>query len=206
MSTVTVYSVEKQQVGELPIPAFMAESKVCTGLLHEAVQAARTNARQGTVSTKTRAEVRGGGKKPYKQKGTGRARHGSTRSPLFVTGGQTFGPRPRHWEYAMPQQQRRAALSQALTLKLREGKLVVIDDWGVTAPKTKPLVKILQTLGVQNGLLVLDRPNTAVSRSARNIPGIGIREARCLNTAIILQHDYLVFTKAAFEQLQGYAA
>ncbi len=202
----TVYSTEKKQVGEIALPATWQDMHVNEGLLFTAVHAVMTNRRQGTVSTKTRGEVRGSNKKPYRQKGTGQARHGTYQSPLFVGGGQTFGPRPRDYHDALPPAQRRTALLHALVQKIRDEKIMVIDAWACTAPKTKPMVQTLKKLGIANGLLVIDAPNEALSRSVRNVPHVSVREARCVNAHDLLQYDTVVVTKTAWEQMQGRVA
>lgn len=202
----TVYSADKKKVGEIALPEAWMSLHVNHGLLFSAVHAVLTNRRQGTVSTKTRGEVRGSNKKPYKQKGTGNARQGTYQSPIFVGGGQTFGPRPRTFHDALPVAQRRLAFVHALVQKIRDEKVMVIDAWTCAQPKTKPMAAALQKLGIRNGLLVLDAPNEHLMRSVRNIPNVGVREARCVNAHDVLQYDTLVVTKAAWEQMQGRVA
>ncbi len=198
-----VYSTEKKKVGEIDIPATWDSVRVNRGLLFSAVQAMLTNRRQGTSSTKTQSDVRGTDKKPYRQKGTGQARHGSYKSALFVGGGQTFGPKPRPFHDALPQAQRQLAFFHAMVQKVRDEKVLIVDAWQCDAPKTKPVLAALKNLGVANGLLVVDAPNQALSRSVRNVANIGLREARTLNVYDILKYDTLVVTKAAWEQMQG---
>lgn len=202
MSTLPIYSEAKKQVGELPLPKFLADNYAKTGLVFDAVQAEMTNRRQGNACTKTRAEVRGGGRKPYKQKGTGNARQGSIRSPLCVGGGQTFGPRTREWEHRLPKGQRRAALLHALVLKHRAGKLMIVDQLQCEQPKTKAMVAKLKALGIANGLLITPAGNLALAMSVRNIHGVETIDAQHVNTTAVMRHDTIVVTKDALTALE----
>jgi large subunit ribosomal protein L4 len=202
MSTLTVYSSARKKVGEVDVPEAMTSLRINTGLIFSAVQAETTNRRQGTVATKTRGKVRGGGAKPYAQKGTGRARHGSSRSILFVGGGTAFGPQPRNFHDYLPKKQRRKALLHAVALKQQEENVLLVEGWECHEAKTKPMLERLKALEIDNGLLVLDAPNALLSKSVRNIPGIGVVEARCLSAADLVQYDKAVFTRDAWEQVQ----
>ncbi|MBI2346151.1 MAG: 50S ribosomal protein L4 [Deltaproteobacteria bacterium] len=201
MGTVSVYNIKGAAAGQIELPVVF-DRPARRHLLWEAVQAHLTNARLGTAATKTRGLVRGGGKKPYRQKGTGRARHGSGRSPLFVGGGTTFGPQPRAFAYPMSKQARHAAVAAALAAKGQEAKVVVIDEWRCAAPKTKPAAALLRQLGIRSGLVVLAEPQPMLQQSLRNIPNVKVIPAALLNAYDLLRYDHLVLTKAAVEQLR----
>ena len=170
-------------------------------LLYEAVVNYRANQRRGTASTKTRKEVRGGGRKPWRQKGTGRARAGSTRSPLWKGGGVTFGPKPRNYSYSMPKTAKRNALKSALTMKLTEKQLIVIEALDFKEPKTKEAAKLVNTLNLKSALIVDNHENRNLILSMRNLPGIKTVDYTQLNVYDVLNHRGLVFTKQAFKLL-----
>ncbi|MBI4367308.1 MAG: 50S ribosomal protein L4 [Deltaproteobacteria bacterium] len=203
MTRAVVYNAAKEPIGELELSEAVFGRKDRLPLVFEAVQAHRTNARQGTAATKVRSEVRGGGKKPYRQKGTGNARHGSLRSPLFVGGGAVFGPHPREFRHRIPRQAKRAALCSALSRKQREGKVMVVDRLHCETPKTKPMAAVLRALGVASGLIVLEGVHAHVQRSLRNIPRVKVIAERGLNVYDVLRYEHIVFTKAAMEQFAG---
>lgn len=201
-ATVKVYETSKSAaVGEMALPEIFAVKRVNTGLIYDAVDVVRTNRRQGTSSTKSRGEVRGGGKKPYRQKGTGQARAGSIRSPIWVGGGQAFGPKPRPWHHAMPKGQRRSALIHAVAAKYQAEQLKIVTDWPCEAAKTKPFTQQMARLGITKGLIVTEQLQPALIKSARNVPHVDVIEARTLSAADVLAHEVVVFTQKAFEQL-----
>jgi large subunit ribosomal protein L4 len=172
-------------------------------LLHEAVVMQLSNQRQGTASTKTRGEVRGGGKKPWRQKGTGRARAGSIRSPLWRGGGTVFGPRPRTYLQGLPKQKSRAALYGALTMKARDGFLKVVEDLSLTEPKTKALVAVLSGLQLKGKILILaDHPSSELKRSAENLSWVTVQDLGHLNVYDVLRHDHLLMKRQDLETLQ----
>src|SRR5215468_3332978 len=154
-TTVPVVNQSKEPAGEITLPAGVFDGPVRRHLLYEVVNMQRANRRAGTASTKTRGEVRGGGKKPWRQKGTGRARAGSSRSPLWVGGATIFGPQPRDYSYRLPASARKAALRSALAAKLRDGQLLVVDRLAIEEPKTRLLAKLLSDLQVKSALIVL---------------------------------------------------
>ncbi|SCW37388.1 large subunit ribosomal protein L4 [Ruminococcaceae bacterium YRB3002] len=160
------------------------------------------NRRQGTQSTKTRSEVRGGGKRPWRQKGTGRARHGSDRSAQYVGGGIIFGPKPRSYNYTVPKKVKRLALKSALSVKVAAGKLIVVEDMNMEAAKTKTMVKALSDLKADSALIVFEEKNVNAELSARNIPDTKTALVNTINVFDILKHDSLVVTKAAAEKIQ----
>lgn len=174
-------------------------------LLHDVVKMQLANRRQGTASTRTRSEVRGGGKKPWKQKGTGRARAGTRRSPLWRGGGTVFGPRPRGYGYAVPRQVRAAALRAALSEKVRAGQLMVVDSLSLEEPNTKAFKAMLDRLGVQGRALIvtdLVRQDDATAKSCRNLPHLTLMATQGLNVYDILWHDTLIMTKGAVSAVE----
>ena len=172
-------------------------------VMHQALLRQLANARQGTAATKTRGEVSGGGRKPYRQKGTGRARHGSEREPSMVGGGTVFGPQPRSFAQRMPKKMRRLALRSALSVKAQEGKVSVVDAFEFDAPKTSRMVELLRGAGVETtALVVLPAPNLVVQRSAANLPWAKVIQASNLNLYDLFTHDRLVIQKDALQLLE----
>ncbi|MHA6760603.1 50S ribosomal protein L4 [Streptacidiphilus sp. PAMC 29251] len=202
MSTINVLSPAGETVGTVELPAEIFDAKVSIPLIHQVVVAQLAAARQGTHKTKTRAEVRGGGRKPYRQKGTGRARQGSTRAPQFVGGGVVHGPQPRDYSQRTPKKMKAAALRGALTDRARNSRIHVVT--GVTAgeaPSTKTARILIGKISERkNVLLVVERDDELAIKSARNLPEVHILEAGQLNTYDVLVSDDVVFTQAAFER------
>jgi large subunit ribosomal protein L4 len=199
MDILTVAGAVKGQV-ELPESVFGVKGK--PGLLWESVRSHLANQRQGTACTKTRTEVSGTGKKPYRQKHTGMARHGSRRSPIFRKGGIVFGPRPRDYRVDLPRKVRRQALFQALSTRMSEAAVRVVEDFELTAPKTKELQTILSALGL-NGtvLLLIGSVSQSMTRASRNIPGLTVLPARQVSPYDVLRHTQVVFTEGGLESL-----
>lgn len=203
MPKVAVYNKEGATVGEITLSDAVFGAEVNNGLLHEVVQMYLANQRQGTSDTKTRAEVAGGGRKPWRQKGTGRARQGSTRAPHWRHGGIVFGPHPRAFGWTMPKKARRAALRQALSAKVAAGELIVVESFDLEAPKTKDVVSLLKNLNAaQKPFIVTAEGNTNVYKSARNIPGVNSNAARNLNVYEVLNAGKLVITKDAVAKVE----
>ncbi len=204
---IDVFDTKGKVVETLQLPKEIFDSKVNTKLIAQAVRVYLANQRRGTVSTKTRGEVRGSTRKIYRQKGTGRARHGGIRAPIFVHGGLAFGPKPRDYSLKMPQKARRAALFSALTSKLKNQEVRVVSGLEKLEPKTKDMVEVLTKLELngkkKNILLIVsgvDRQN--IARAARNIEGIVFTPANLLNTYDVLEHKMLLFMKEAIPVLQ----
>lgn len=196
MPKVPVYNMEGSQVGEIDLNDAIFGTEVNEPLLHQAVVMYEANQRQGTVSTKTRTEVRGGGRKPWRQKGTGRARHGSIRSPIWVGGGVTFGPKPRSFRQALPKKARRAALKSALSAKVGAGDIIVLDTLSLNEVKTKLVASMLEKLNVTGRtLIVTDERDRNLELSSRNIPGLELRQAVGLNAYDVLKFRNLVITR-----------
>ena len=171
-------------------------------LLHQAIAMQLSNRRAGTASTKTKGFVRGGGKKPWKQKGTGRARAGSIRSPLWVGGGTIFGPQARDYSYRLPKKARREALLSALSLKNRDGKIVVLDKLEMAETKTKLMRKMLEDLQVKSALIIVARSDEKVERSARNLPTVKVLRAEGLNVYDLLRYEHLILTEESLRLLE----
>jgi large subunit ribosomal protein L4 len=203
MPSVDVINLSSEKKGTINLDDRFFGVTVQPSLLHEVVVMQLANQRQGTASTKTRGEVRGGGKKPWKQKGTGRARAGSIRSPLWRGGGIIFGPRPRSYIQHLPKQKSRAALYGALTMKVREGALKVVDDFALPEGKTKALVAVLKGLQLERKTLILaDHPPLELKRAAENLPWVTVQDLGHLNVYDLLRHDHLLIKRQDLETLQ----
>ncbi|MCX7832109.1 MAG: 50S ribosomal protein L4 [Actinobacteria bacterium] len=187
---------------ELNEPIFQV--KASEGLVHESVRRVLALLRQGTHDTKTRSEVRGGGRKPWRQKGTGRARAGSIRSPLWKGGGVVFGPHPRDYGFEIPKKQKRKALFATLTYKAEADQIYIIEDFHPEAPRTKSAFEILKNAGIENSriTLVVHRDEETAALSFRNLPNVLVVEAESLNPYLVLNNEALVFTRAGFERMK----
>lgn len=202
---VTVYNAKKVEVGQVDLPDEVFGVEVNETLLWEQVKAQRASRRRGTHKTKKRGEVRGGGAKPYRQKGTGRARQGSERAPQHVGGGTVFGPQPRDYSYRLPRTARRAALRSALSLRAKEDAIVVLDELSLEAPKTKEVAGFLEAFEVGSALIV-DLDNDTLRLSARNLPKSKYVAAEGITVYDILDHEKLVLTQAAIGRVVERAA
>lgn len=202
--TQTVLNMSGEQVGTIELDRSIFGVDINIPVMHQAIKMQLANARQGTADTKTRGEVAGGAAKPWRQKGTGRARQGTIRSPLWVKGGIVFGPHPRSYVQSMPKKMRRLALKSALATKLQEERLIIVDDLSVAAPRTKDMIAILQSIGAgPSTLIVLAEKNRNIELSARNLPGVKTQLANNLNVADLLNHEYLVLTRSALEAVSA---
>jgi large subunit ribosomal protein L4 len=202
MPSVKVRNLKNEEVGDLELNDAVFGAEYNEGLVHAAVKSFLANARQGTVGTKTRGDVSGSGKKLWKQKGTGRARIASIRSPLWKGGGNVHGPQARDWSTNLPKKMRRGALRAALSERLREGNLVVVDELVFSNPKTKDFVGALKSLGFGGRTLVVDTTdNDNLFLSARNVRGAKIVGTGGLNIYDVLYHEKLVLSRAAVEQI-----
>ncbi len=203
---VAVRNMQNEVVGQVTIPPEIAEAPRKTYVVWEAVRHYLASIRRGTHSTKTRGEVRGGGRKPWRQKGTGRARHGSIRSPLWVGGGVVFGPKPRSYAYRLPAKKRKLALRIVLADKLRDGRVHIVDALQMERPRTRDGIAFLTRMQFRPGedrILFVDvRLDENFAKSVRNIPGIGLTEVRWIHIYDLLRYEHLVITRTAFEQLQ----
>jgi large subunit ribosomal protein L4 len=178
------------------------DAKTRSHLLHQAVVMQLANRRGGTAATKSKGFVSGGGKKPWRQKGTGRARSGSIRSPIWVGGGTVFGPQPRDYSYRMPRTARREALLSALSLKKRDGKLIVVDKFELEAGKTKIMVQALAELKVESALIAIAERDVKIERASRNLPKVKVLRVEGLNVYDILCYEHLILTEQALKRLE----
>ena len=202
MPTVNVLNTQGSIVGEIELSEEIFGAEINVPAMHAYVTAYNANQRQGTQSAKTRAEVSGGGKKPWRQKGTGRARQGSTRSPQWTHGGVVFAPKPRDYRMSLNKKLKRVALKSALSSKVASDKLVVLDALELSAAKTKEMVKVLANLKLTNALIVLPENDDTVIRAERNIPGVASTTVGTLNTYEVLKYNAVVITKAAVEKVE----
>jgi large subunit ribosomal protein L4 len=203
--TVSAYDATAIRTGETDLPEAVFGQAPNMGVMHQAYVRQLANARQGTAATKTRSLVSGGGSKPYRQKGTGRARHGSTREPSMVGGATVFGPQARSYAQRMPRKMRRLALRSALSVKAREGRVRVVDGFALEEPKTKAMVELLRGLGIQaeeTVLVVLPAANDVIARSTNNVPWAKVILAHNLSLYDIFTHDQLVIAKDALGLLE----
>jgi large subunit ribosomal protein L4 len=203
MALVDVYNVNKEKVGEVDLKEDIFGVEVKSYLLHEVVVWQRACRRAGIASTKTRGEVSGGGRKPWRQKGTGRARVGSNRSPIWRGGGTVFGPRPRSYAYSLPKKVRRAALKMALSSKLANGQLVVLEDYPFTAPKTKEFIQVMKNFDLEKALFITLEGHEALELSARNVPYVQVLPTAGLNVYDILRYDHLVLLSPAVAAIEA---
>ena len=200
MSNVSVYNMEGNEVGTLELNDAVFGAEVNEHLVHMAVVRQLANKRQGTQKAKTRSEVSGGGRKPWRQKGTGHARQGSTRAPQWTGGGVVFAPVPRDYSFKMNKKERRIALKSALTTRVQENKLVVLDELKLDAIKTKDMQNVLNNLKVEKAMVVTDNENVIVS--ARNIPNVITASVGTLNVFDILKYNTVVLDKAAVAKVE----
>lgn len=203
MPKVTLYNTEGDNVGEVELNPDIFNVKVNEALLHNVVLMHLANRRKGTAAVKNRSEARGGGRKPWRQKGTGRARHGTIRSPLWVGGGVTFGPKPRNFGYTIPKKAKKNAIKSALTSKVKAGSFVVLERLTIEEPKTKEIFNILKNLNTgKKVLLVTGEQDNNVYKSARNIPGVKTLPAYKLNVYDILDCEKLIITQDAVNRAE----
>jgi large subunit ribosomal protein L4 len=204
MPTTTLYSRTGEQIGEVELPEELFSAPINAAVLHQVVIAQLAGRHLGTHDTKKRGEVAGGGKKPYRQKGTGRARQGSTRSPHYRGGGVVFGPHPRSYAQRLPRQMRRLALVGALTSKLDDGAIRIIDDFAFEGPKTRDLVGVLSALGRSEGRILIVAPDTndTLILSARNLPGVEVIRADSLNVVAVLNADTVLIEQPALSKME----
>jgi large subunit ribosomal protein L4 len=202
MSTVDIYNTKNEKVGETGLNEKVFDLEVKEHVLHDVVRMQRAAKRAGTACTKTRVEVRGGGAKPWRQKGTGRARAGTRRSPIWRGGGVTFGPKPRDFSFKLNKKVRKQALAMAMSARLQEGNLLVLDDFTMETIKTKDFVSTMNTLDVENCLIVIDAENANLEKSSRNVNGFKVLAAEGVNVYDILLHKKLVLVQPVIERLE----
>ena len=203
MPKVALYNTEGVSVGEIELKDSVFGTPVNQDVLHQVVKMQLANKRQGTQSTLTRSEVRGGGIKPWRQKGSGRARHGSSRSPIWIKGGVVFAPKPRDYSYTLPKKIKRLAMKSALSAKVQDQQIIVMDALALPASKTKEMAKVFKNLKLDRKvLLVLHTKDETVERAARNIPGVKLAFVNTLNVLDILSHDHFMITQDAARMVE----
>ncbi len=203
MPKVAVHNSNGEQVAEIELSSAIFAAPINQPAMHAVVVAYLANQRRGTAATKTRALVRGGGRKPWRQKGTGRARHGSTRSPIWTGGGVTFGPQPRDYTVRVPRKLKKAALKSALTTKYNNNELIILDQLKMAEPKTAEIVKLLDNLKVEGKAIIVTAESApAVYKSARNIPLVSTGLVNNINTYQVLNGGALVLTRDAVAKLE----
>ena len=202
MANVSVYNMEGKEVGTIELNDAVFGAPVNEHLVHMAVVQHLANKRQGTQKAKTRSEVSGGGRKPWRQKGTGHARQGSTRAPQWTGGGVVFAPVPRDYSFKLNKKEKRAALKSALTSRVADNKFIVLDELKLDAIKTKDFVKVMNNLNVKKALVVMNDSDNNVVKSAANVQGIKTTLAATLNTYDVMKYDTVVATKAAIESIE----
>ena len=204
MNTLPLYDINGKQVEKIDISKDFFNEKVNTTLLHQATTMYQANSRQGTSSTKDRSEVRGGGAKPWRQKGTGRARAGSSRSPIWRHGGVTFGPKPRDYSYSMPKKMKLIALQSGINEKIQSKDLLIIQELSTGEPKTKELASLKKSLKIKGKtLLVTEVKNSPILKTVRNIPLLDIIGPKEVNALDLLKHAKIIITKSSFKHLIG---
>ncbi|MCK9174214.1 MAG: 50S ribosomal protein L4 [Desulforhopalus sp.] len=202
MSTVNIVNTSNESVGEIELNDAVFNREVKVHVLHEVVRKQRAAKRSGNACTKSRIEVRGGGRKPWRQKGTGRARSGSNTSPVWRGGGVAFGPKPRSYDFKVNRKVRQQAVAMALSARFQEGNLVVLDDFQMSQIKTKDFVGIMSGLEIQNGLIIMDEGCDNLLKSSRNVHGYKVMSSEGLNVYDILLHRKLILVKPVIENIE----
>ncbi|MBI4496161.1 MAG: 50S ribosomal protein L4 [Deltaproteobacteria bacterium] len=202
MVKIDVFDLQRRKVSEVEVDDRVFDAAEEPHLVHDVVRQQLANRRRGTAATKERSLVSGGGRKPWRQKGTGRARAGSTRSPLWRGGGTIFGPHPRDYSFRLPRKVRQAALRSVLSQKRREDKLLVLERFELAEAKTRAVQDALRTLGLKRALIVIPEADEALERSARNLPQVQVIRCAGLNVHDLLRYDHLVLLRASLEQVE----
>ena len=202
MPTVGLFNKEGKQVGDFQLNENIFAVEINENAMHQVVVALLANKRQGTQSAKTRAEVRGGGIKPWRQKGTGRARQGSIRAPQWIKGGIVFAPKPRDYRMAIPKSMKRVAMRSALSTKVQDGQMVVVEDLAFDSIKTKNVVNMLKAMEAKKTLIITAESNEVVYKSARNIEGVAVIPANNINVCDLLKFEKVVMTKDAVSKIE----
>ncbi|MBW2599000.1 MAG: 50S ribosomal protein L4 [Deltaproteobacteria bacterium] len=203
MPVLNVYDIEKTKITELELSDLVFGAEVNEHILYEVVKMQLACRRQGTASTKGRSDVRGGGRKPWRQKGTGRARAGTTRSPLWRGGGIVFGPKPRDYSYKVPKKVRKAALKSALSMKVKEGRVIILRDFPIDEIKTKKFKEVLDRFELGKTLFVLDERNTILEKSSKNIKDVKMMRSEGINVYDLLKYNDLVLLEPSVKKIEG---
>ena len=202
MAKVSVYNMEGNEVGTMELSDAVFGVEIKENLVHQAVRLQLADNRQGTQKAKTRSEVSGGGKKPWRQKGTGHARQGSIRAPQWTGGGIVFAPTPREYSVKMNRKEKQAALKSVLTSKVQENKFLVLDELKFEGPKTKDMKKVLDALQVDDALVIIGKDSDTVMVSARNLPDVATTAPECINVYDILKHNTVIATKSSVASIE----
>ena len=202
MAKVDIIDIRRQKVSEMEVNDQLLSEPAKPHLIYDVVRMQLACRRSGTASTKERSFISGGGRKPWKQKGTGRARSGSSRSPLWRGGGTVFGPHPRDYSFHLPKKVRQAALRSALASKYQENKMLILDQFGLKETKTKEFVGALKSMGVQSALIIIDGPDGVLEKSARNVPQVQVCRCEGLNVHDILRHEHVVFLRSSLQRVE----
>ncbi len=202
MAKVSVYNMEGNEVGTMELSDAVFGVEIKENLVHQAVRLQLADNRQGTQKAKTRGEVSGGGRKPWRQKGTGHARQGSIRAPQWTGGGTVFAPTPRDYSFKMNRKERQAALKSVLTSKVQENKFLVLDELKFESPKTKDMKKVLDALKVDDALVIIGKDSDNVVVSARNLPDVATTAPECINVYDILKHNTVIVTKSSVASIE----
>lgn len=203
MPGLNVYDIENNKVSEIELNDSVFDAEIKEALIYEVVKMQMAARRLGTSSTKGRSDVRGGGRKPWRQKGTGRARAGTIRSPIWRGGGVTFGPKPRDYSFRVPKKVRKAALISALSMKVKEEKILILRDFPMEEIKTKKFKEVLDKFGLKSALFVLDKSNPVLEKSSRNIKEIKMMRAEGINVYDLLRYDRLVLLEPTVKMIEG---
>lgn len=203
MPVLNVYDIEKTKIAELELSDLVFGAEVNEHILYEVVKMQLACRRQGSASTKGRSEVRGGGRKPWRQKGTGRARAGTTRSPIWRGGGIVFGPKPRDYSYKVPKKVRKAALKSALSMKVKEDRVIILRDFPMDEIKTKRFKEVLDRFELGKTLFVLDERNTILEKSSKNIKDVKMMRSEGINVYDLLKYDNLVLLEPSVKKIEG---
>ncbi len=206
MTTLSVFNIGNEKVSDIELDDQIFNAKINRTLFYDVVRMDMASQRKGAAATKNRTLVRGGGAKPWRQKGTGRARAGTRRSPLWRGGGTIFGPMPRDYSFSLPKKVKRAALRAALSLKRQEGKLILLDNFPLEGFKTRQVLEVLKRFQVEDALIVTNEKNIFLERSARNLPKIRVLHCEGLNVYDILNHEHLILLSPALQRIQGVLA
>ena len=202
MAKVSVFNMEGKEVGTMDLSDAVFGVEIKENLVHQAVIKQLADSRQGTQKAKTRSEVSGGGRKPWRQKGTGHARQGSIRAPQWKGGGIVFAPTPRDYSFKMNRKERQAALKSVLTSKVQDGKFLVLEELKFEGPKTKDMKKVLDALGTSNALLIVGKDSDNAVLSARNLEGVGTTAPESINVYDMLKHDTVIATKSSVASIE----
>lgn len=202
MAVTEVFNIKKEKVGEIELEDGLFKVEVNPHLLHDIVRMQRANRRAGTACTKTRGDLTASGKKPWKQKGTGRARAGSRKSPVWRGGGTVFGPKPRSYAFSMPRKARKLGLRMALSSRYGDDLLLVLDDFQLAEAKTRNFVEVMKNFAIDSALIVVPAGIESLERSARNVPGFKVMPTAGLNVYDILLHKHIILVQPCIEQLQ----